>query len=237
MLHFDASTSLPELLSFRNASGILFAIALLASAHSSTVTGTYAGQFVMEGFLNLNIDAWKRNMITRSVAILPSLVVTIATGSSGSTALIMVTSMIMSIQLPFALIPLLKLTASYRVMGEFKISLWLLILCSVVATGIIGANIFGVFNAIFHETSLHGAGLILAAIAAALVGLCYVALLLYLVWRPIGFRHRGDQLVTVQPASAGYVSCHSSGSASSDEKPLSIELLEHQPLSIKSESP
>merc|ERR1712054_574522 len=88
---------------------ILFAISLLASGQSSTMTGTYAGQFVMEGFLNIKINPALRNFVTRSVAIVPSLVASLVAGEAGSEALIVFSSVVLAFQLPFAVIPLIKL--------------------------------------------------------------------------------------------------------------------------------
>jgi NRAMP (natural resistance-associated macrophage protein)-like metal ion transporter len=98
----------------------LFAIALLASGQSSTITGTYAGQFIMEGFLDIKIAQWKRNMITRGIAILPSLAVAIWASTDTMDGIIKWSQVLLSIQLPFAVIPLLNLTSSYRVMGSFR---------------------------------------------------------------------------------------------------------------------
>lgn len=95
----------------------LFAVALLASGQSSTITGTYAGQYVMQGFLDLRLTPWIRNMLTRSLAIVPSLIVALIGGSAGAGKLIIIASMILSFVLPFALIPLLKFTSSTTKMG------------------------------------------------------------------------------------------------------------------------
>nr|WNH25164.1 natural resistance-associated macrophage protein 6 [Fagopyrum tataricum] len=95
----------------------LFAVALLASGQSSTITGTYAGQYVMQGFLDLRLVPWMRNLLTRCLAILPSLIVVIIGGSSAAGNLIVYASMILNYVLPFALIPLLKFTSSKTKMG------------------------------------------------------------------------------------------------------------------------
>ncbi|XP_073137271.1 metal transporter Nramp1-like [Henckelia pumila] len=102
-----------------NWSSKLFAIALLASGQSSTITGTYAGQYVMQGFLDLRLKPWIRNFLTRCLAIVPSLVVAIIGGSEGAGNLIIIASMILSFELPFALIPLLKFTSSKTKMGLY----------------------------------------------------------------------------------------------------------------------
>nr|KYP50017.1 Metal transporter Nramp6 [Cajanus cajan] len=96
----------------------LFAIALLASGQSSTITGTYAGQYVMQGFLDFRLKSWIRNLLTRCIAIVPSLIVALIGGSAGAGKLIIIASMILSFELPFALIPLLKFTSSKTKMGE-----------------------------------------------------------------------------------------------------------------------
>ncbi|XP_052486916.1 metal transporter Nramp5 isoform X2 [Gossypium raimondii] len=104
-------------------SSTLYAIALLASGQSSTITGTYAGQFIMQGFLNLKMKKWVRNLMTRCIAITPSLIVSIIGGSQGAGRLIIIASMILSFELPFALIPLLKFSSSSTKMGPYKNSI------------------------------------------------------------------------------------------------------------------
>ncbi|MCI26899.1 metal transporter Nramp5-like, partial [Trifolium medium] len=87
------------------------------------ITGTYAGQYIMQGFLDIRMKRWKRNLMTRCIAIAPSLVVAIVGGSSGSSRLIIIASMILSFELPFALIPLLKFSSSSTKMGPHKNSM------------------------------------------------------------------------------------------------------------------
>ncbi|KAF8031211.1 hypothetical protein BT93_D0424 [Corymbia citriodora subsp. variegata] len=105
-------------------SSTVYAIALLASGQSSTITGTYAGQYIMQGFLELKMKQWKRNLVTRCIAITPSLIVSIIGGSSGAGRLIIIASMILSFELPFALIPLLKFSSSATKMGPHKNSIY-----------------------------------------------------------------------------------------------------------------
>ncbi|KAG6784136.1 hypothetical protein POTOM_009821 [Populus tomentosa] len=102
----------------------IYAIAVLASGQSSTITGTYAGQYIMEGFLELRMRKWIRNLVTRCIAITPSLIVSIIGGSSGAGRLIIIASMILSFELPFALIPLLKFSSSTTKMGPHKNSIY-----------------------------------------------------------------------------------------------------------------
>nr|BAX09095.1 natural resistance-associated macrophage protein [Cryptomeria japonica] len=124
-----------------NWSSKIFAIALLASGQSSTITGTYAGQYVMQGFLNLRFKTWVRNLLTRCLAIIPSLIVAIIGGSSGAGQLIIIASMILSFELPFALIPLLKFTGSKTKMGPNANSLPITVLTWLLGLAIMVINI------------------------------------------------------------------------------------------------
>ncbi|XP_039174315.1 metal transporter Nramp5 [Eucalyptus grandis] len=123
-------------------SSTVYAIALLASGQSSTITGTYAGQYIMQGFLDLKMKKWIRNLVTRCVAITPSLIVAILSGSSGASRLIIIASMILSFELPFALIPLLKFSSSATKMGPHKNSIYIIVISWILGVGLIGINIY-----------------------------------------------------------------------------------------------
>ncbi len=97
----------------------LFGIGLLASGQSSTLTGTMAGQIVMEGFLNIRVRPWLRRLVTRSLAIIPAFIVIWLSGSQGTLKLLVLSQVILNLQLPFAIIPLLQFTNDPRRMGEF----------------------------------------------------------------------------------------------------------------------
>ncbi|KAI5079613.1 hypothetical protein GOP47_0005092 [Adiantum capillus-veneris] len=127
----------------------LFGIALLASGQSSTITGTYAGQYVMQGFLNLRFDPWVRNLLTRSVAIAPSLVAALIGGSSGAGNLIIISSMILSFELPFALIPLLKFTSSKTKMGPYKNPFMITLVTWGIGCGIMIINLYYLTTALY----------------------------------------------------------------------------------------
>ncbi|WP_269514116.1 Nramp family divalent metal transporter [Brevundimonas subvibrioides] len=101
------------------AAATLFAVALLASGQSSTITGTLAGQIVMEGFLKIRIKPWVRRIITRSIAIVPALVIVSATGGRNTVQLLVISQVVLSMQLPFAIFPLMMLTSSRARMGVF----------------------------------------------------------------------------------------------------------------------
>lgn len=126
---FDAHKLLDPLLGTSVAS-IFFAVALLASGQNSTLTGTLAGQIVMEGFLNIKLKPWLRRLITRLIAIVPALIVAILYGEKGTTDLLVLSQVILSMQLSFAVIPLVMFTNSKAKMGEFvnkpflKITVW-----------------------------------------------------------------------------------------------------------------
>ena len=119
----------------------VFAIALLASGQNSTLTGTLAGQIVMEGFLNIRLRPWLRRLITRLIAIVPAVIVTAIYGEHGTTNLLVWSQVILSLQLSFAVIPLILFTSDRRKMGEFVNALWMKILAWVVAGVIVILNV------------------------------------------------------------------------------------------------
>jgi len=118
----------------------LFAVALLASGQNSTLTGTLAGQIVMEGFLNIRLPAWLRRLITRLIAIVPAVIVTALYGEKGAGSLLILSQVILSLQLSFAVVPLVYFTSQRSKMGRFVNPTWLAASAWVVATGIIGLN-------------------------------------------------------------------------------------------------
>ena len=119
-----------------------FALALLASGQNSTLTGTLAGQIVMEGFLRLRVRPWVRRLITRAIAVVPAAVVAILYGESGTAQLLVLSQVILSLQLSFAVVPLVMFTSDRRKMGEFANPAWLKIMAYLVATVIGGLNIW-----------------------------------------------------------------------------------------------
>lgn len=135
----DAHRLLTPLLGTTLASG-LFAVALLASGQNSTITGTLAGQIVMEGFLNIRLPAWLRRLITRLIAIIPAVIVTALYGEKGTGALLILSQVILSLQLSFAVVPLVQFTAERAKMGEFATGSALRGMAWLVAAAIIGLN-------------------------------------------------------------------------------------------------
>ena len=120
---------------------LLFAVALLACGLNSTVTATLAGQAVMEGFLRIRLPAWVRRLITRGIAILPAAGVTLAYGSAGTGQLLILTQVVLSLQLSFAVVPLVMFTTSRRRMGEMVAPLWLGAVSWAIAVGIVALNL------------------------------------------------------------------------------------------------
>jgi manganese transport protein len=118
----------------------LFAVALLASGQNSTITGTLAGQIVMEGFLNIRLPAWLRRLITRLIAIIPAVIVTALYGEKGAGSLLILSQVILSLQLSFAVVPLVYFTSQRSKMGRFVNRPLLAVTAWVVAIGILGLN-------------------------------------------------------------------------------------------------
>ena len=118
----------------------LFAIALLCCGLNSTITATLSGQIVMEGFLNIRITPWLRRLVTRMIAILPAVVVTIWAGEKATGQLLILSQVVLSLQLPFAVVPLVMFTASGAKMGPFVAPRWLTVLAALTAALIIALN-------------------------------------------------------------------------------------------------
>ncbi len=163
--------------------GILFAVALLASGQSSTVTGTLAGQIVMEGFLHLRIRPVVRRIITRSLAIIPAALVIGIMGDSSTLGLLISSQVVLSLQLSFAVIPLIHFTSSKRLMGEFANSIWIKIGSWLTAAIVLGLNIRLVYDkeiSLLEDPSSRTLGIIALPLLAAVAGL-----LLYIIIKPM----------------------------------------------------
>lgn len=137
----DAHQLLNPILGVSMASTV-FAIALLASGQNSTLTGTLAGQIVMEGFIHLKLKPWQRRLLTRLIAVTPAFLVTYYYGEHGTAELLVLSQVILSLQLSFAVVPLIAITSNPRKMGEFVNSRYLTILCWVIAAIIILLNVY-----------------------------------------------------------------------------------------------
>jgi manganese transport protein len=125
---------------------VVFALALLASGQNSTITGTLAGQIVMEGFLNIRLRPWLRRLITRGIAIVPAVIVAIMYGESGTAKLLILSQVVLSMQLSFAVFPLVAFTSDKLKMGELVNPAWLKVLAYAVAFVIASLNIWLLFQ-------------------------------------------------------------------------------------------
>ncbi|CAN5578039.1 Nramp family divalent metal transporter [soil metagenome] len=124
----------------------VFALALLASGQNSTLTGTLAGQIVMEGFLNIRIRPWLRRLTTRLIAIVPAVIVAVVSGEAGTARLLILSQVVLSLQLSFAVFPLVMFTSDKLKMGEFVNPFWLKCLAYLVATVIAVLNVWLLFS-------------------------------------------------------------------------------------------
>lgn len=146
----DAYKMLTPILGASMAS-IAFAIALLASGQNSTLTGTLAGQIVMEGFLNIRLKPWLRRLITRLIAVIPALIVAIIYGEQGTTDLLVLSQVILSMQLSFAVVPLVIFTNDKAKMGEFVNKPFLKICVWIISIVIIILNLYLLYQTFFGE--------------------------------------------------------------------------------------
>jgi manganese transport protein len=137
----DAYQLLSPLLGTTLAS-VLFAVALLCSGQNATLTGTLAGQIVMEGFINLRLRPWLRRLITRLIAIIPAVIVTVLYGERGTGPLLILSQVVLSLQLPFAVFPLVSFTSDRAKMGAFVNPLWVKLLAWTVAVVIAALNVW-----------------------------------------------------------------------------------------------
>jgi manganese transport protein len=162
---------------------ILFAVALIAAGQSSTITGTLAGQIVMEGYLNLRIQPWVRRIITRLIAIVPAVIVITIFGESVTGKLLILSQVILSLQLGFAIIPLIHFVSDKTKMRGFHISKTTQIISWTVATIIVSLNVKLVFDEIvgWLETSENPIILWMTVVPLA-IG--FLILLLYIVFKP-----------------------------------------------------
>ncbi len=173
---------------------LLFAVALLCSGQSSTLTGTMAGQVVMEGFLNFRMRPWLRRLITRMLAVIPAAIVIYTAGDQGTYKLIILSQVILSLQLPFAIVPLVHFTNDRKRMGPFANPVWVRILAWFTAALVIALNAWLVVQTLEDWLANAGTrrGLIewcIVPVLAAVSGLLMWVLLE--PWLPAGLRRKG----------------------------------------------
>jgi manganese transport protein len=165
-----------------NVAAKLFAIALIAAGQSSTVTGTLAGQIVMEGYLQLRINPWMRRLLTRLLAIVPAIIVIYQFGESRVDSLLILSQVILSMQLGFAIIPLIHFVSDDKAMGEFAISNTARITSWIIASILIYLNVKMVMN----ETTIYFAlpGNLIWKVLIVIAGLIFGGLLVYILLFP-----------------------------------------------------
>ena len=169
----------------------VFAIALLASGQSSTLTGTMAGQVVMEGFLNFRMQPWLRRVITRFVALIPAVLTVWKSGEAGTYQLIILSQVILSLQLPFAIVPLIHFTSDEKRMGRLKNPQWVKALGWIAAALIIGLNFWLAYDSMRDWATTAGAWFwqVAAPLAGGLVFL--LGFVVVEPWLPESVRGRG----------------------------------------------
>ena len=188
----DAYKFLTPLLDTKWAS-VLFGVALVAAGQSSTITGTLAGQIVMEGYLNLRIAPWLRRLITRLIAIIPAYIVILVYGEGETGALLVFSQVVLSLQLGFAIIPLIHFNSDKEKMGIFVIKPWVKITAWIIAIIIVSLNVKLVFNEV--EGWLTDAGDSAWVIWLTVVPVCLAAfgLLLYITFKPLLERRTAEK--------------------------------------------
>ncbi|MEZ5351998.1 MAG: Nramp family divalent metal transporter [Bryobacteraceae bacterium] len=163
----------------------LFAVALLASGQSSTLTGTMAGQIVMEGFLNFRMRPWLRRLITRALAVIPAAITVWISGEEGTYRLLILSQVVLSMQLPFAVIPLIQFTNDKGRMGEFASPGWVRALAWTAAGIIVALNLWLVVTTFGEWLSAAGSWQWLVGIAVTVLSLAIGGLLVFVIAAPI----------------------------------------------------
>ncbi|MEO6851909.1 MAG: Nramp family divalent metal transporter, partial [Mucilaginibacter sp.] len=180
---------------FGNLAPALFAIALIASGQSSTITGTLAGQIIMEGHINLRIEPWLRRLLTRILAIIPAMFTIIYFGENGLGSLIILSQVVLSLQLGFAVIPLIHFTSDKKRMGKFAIGIKVQILAWACAILIVSLNGKLVFDQILDWIKQYPSSAIWIYILVVPLTAAIVILLIYVFLRPILFKHKDQPAV------------------------------------------
>ncbi|GJN18913.1 hypothetical protein PR202_gb06125 [Eleusine coracana subsp. coracana] len=178
-------------------SSVVYAVALLASGQSTTISCTFAGQVIMQGFLDLKMKNWVRNLITRLIAIAPSLTAALVSGPSGAGKLIIISSMVLSFELPFALIPLLKFCNSSKKVGPLKESIYTVVIAWILSFALIVVNTYFLMwtyvDWLVHNHLPKHANALVSILVFALTA-AYLVAVVYLTFRK-------DTVVTYVPLS------------------------------------
>ena len=174
----------------------LFAIALIAAGQSSTITGTLAGQIVMEGYLQLRINPWARRLLTRLLAIIPALIVILIYGEEKVDALLILSQVVLSLQLGFAVIPLIHFVSDKKTMGIFAIGIYTKIAAWLIASVLILLN----FKMLLNEgADIFTGKLFLPKMILIVAGIFFISLLLYITVQPMIVRNRANAPLLIHP--------------------------------------
>ena len=174
----------------------IFAIALIAAGQSSTITGTLAGQIIMEGYLSLRVNAWVRRLITRLFAIVPALLVIIIYGEDNVNGLLIFSQVILSLQLGFAVIPLIHFVSDKKTMGKFAINKSTKFVAWIIAAILVYLNIKMITN---EASGLFSSASVLAKAMLVLSGILLVALLVYVTAFPLLGRRKKTASIQIHP--------------------------------------
>jgi len=166
-----------------NLAPILFAVALIASGQSSTITGTLAGQIVMEGYLHLRITPWVRRLLTRLVAIIPAIAVILINGENNIDKLLVFSQVILSMQLGFAIVPLIHFTSDKKTMGSFAIKPFIIVLASLITLILVYLNIRMVYEQTI--TFFAASDSVFWKSMIIIAGVAYISLLLIAIFYPL----------------------------------------------------
>jgi manganese transport protein len=190
----EAHRLLPSFLG--NVAPVLFAVALIAAGQSSTVTGTLAGQIIMEGYLSLRINPILRRLITRLVAIVPALIVIIIYGEENVDALLILSQVILSLQLGFAIIPLIHFVSDKKTMGKFAINMVQKIASWVIASVLVFLNLKMLVN---EMSKVYTGGTLWQQVLVSLAALICLALLVYVIISPLITKNVKHASIKIHP--------------------------------------
>ena len=190
----EAHRLLPSFLG--NVAPVLFAIALIAAGQSSTITGTLAGQIIMEGYLSLRINPMLRRFITRFIAIIPALIVIFVYGEKNVDALLILSQVILSLQLGFAIIPLIHFVSDKKTMGIFVIKSWVKVLAWLIATVLVFLNLKMLLNEV---SGIFETGSLFPKVAIIMAGAFCLFLLLYILFHPIFSKVKKPISIEIHP--------------------------------------
>jgi manganese transport protein len=188
---------------------IIFGIALIAAGQSSTITGTFAGQIVMEGFIGLKMRPWMRRLVTRLIAILPAVIVIKIMGDGSIDSLLIVSQVVLALQLPFALIPLLHFTSNKKRMGEFASGIWVKLLAWSAASLITFFNLKYLYDLITESILLQNSQGFMVKYFLLPITAVLVPLLLWVIVEPFFKSEKLSTIIHITTAGFAHITAKS----------------------------